>query len=584
VPPKAWTMIEQTVDVHRVMSADDANAVLGKQVGTELAPTFASPADGRYVRLIEDGETVGLITRLRPADRVRLRHLVTGYTYGDGVARQGRGNMSFVGVTFGYAPRRVMARQEGCRMTAFGRDDADGERFLEDLARELTDEFAELVPNQAAHDVEVLGSSVLTDWRMGETSLWTSGVINKANVLPYHRDGNNLNTWSAMPTIRYGMDGGRLHVPEYDLVFPCGDGDVTWFYGRGLVHGVTPMRERKPGAYRYSLVFYALKGMTSCTEYAAETARAHVRRTARERAEADSTRISAVEPQALVDLVEFAKIEKDAGDIEPWAELIRELHRAGHLDGEEALWLVALYNTYDDLASAWQVFRRWPSPQAWAEAPDRDEAASYPCTQERRGLRGGKVLQRHDSYVDQLAGLPQATWLKVPLTGRPGPDYRALMKHMRSVWGVGRQSAFEWAEFVEKVADWPVAAPDAELWESEGPRRALQRLYGNPAPTLGWLNAHAEKCRELLTEAGVELSWEDFETVICDFNVMRDGRYFPGRHLAALREEIETVGGDDSKLLLEAFKKITPHSDIAPGIDKSKLPIYRDTGRMVSLP
>jgi uncharacterized protein YodC (DUF2158 family) len=78
------------------------------------------------------------------------------------------------------------------------------------------------------------------------------------------------------------MDGGYLHVPEYGIVFRVDDGDVTWFCGRDLVHGVTPMTTRKKGGYRYTVVYYALAGMKDCRTYAEETAAGAQRRTERE--------------------------------------------------------------------------------------------------------------------------------------------------------------------------------------------------------------------------------------------------------------------------------------------------------------
>lgn len=290
--------------------------------------------------------------------------------------------------------------------------------------------------------------------------------------------------------------------------------------------------------------------------------------------------------RALEDLAEFARVEIEANDIEPWAELIAQLHTQGTLDLEQTAWLVALYNSYDDLGSAWNVARRWPTPQAWAAAPDRDQAAGYPCTQERRGLRGGRVLTRHASYLAQLDGQPQLEWLGIPIhaaAGRTADAFGLLTAHLRTVWGVGRQSAFEWAEFTTKTLGLPAIAGDAQLWESEGPRRCLQRLYGNPTPTREWLEQAAHATRDHLSSRGVWLSWEDFETVICDFNVMRDGRYYPGQHLAALLEEIRTCPPEDHPVLLEAWDAVVPRAwrRITPGINPRLRPLYRDTGQLI---
>jgi hypothetical protein len=126
------------------------------------------------------------------------------------------------------------------------------------------------------------------------------------------------------------------------------------------------------------------------------------------------------------------------------------------------------------------------------------------------------------------------------------------------------------AEFLAKVLDYPVHAPHAELWESSGPRKSLERLYGNPNPDVSWLNDAANHARGYLADAGVHLEWEDFETVICDFNVMRDGRYYPGQHLAFLKEEIINVDDPAQQAILwEAWGRLVPEKwqDIPPGIN-----------------
>lgn len=275
----------------RRLSREEATSLIGSDVGTALEPSFPGIRDGQTMRVydIDTGDLIGLVTRLDRPRRAALRAAVLSIKYGQNVARQGRA-MSVRGATFGFAPKKAMARQEGCRSTATTRDRPDVAAVLDDIAGELGRQFRELYPEQAAADETLVKGAVLDDWRMHEDSLWTSGVINQSTVLPYHRDGNNFDTWSAMPTLRFGMDEGRLHIPEYDLVFPCGDGDVTWFFGKGLVHGVTPMVPRRPDAYRYSVVFYSIQGMKNCRTFAEETRNANKARTARERAAAAAVR------------------------------------------------------------------------------------------------------------------------------------------------------------------------------------------------------------------------------------------------------------------------------------------------------
>lgn len=265
--------------------------------------------------------------------------------------------------------------------------------------------------------------------------------------------------------------------------------------------------------------------------------------------------------------------------------MLAELRRTS-LSAEDALWVVKLYNAFDDLGSAWSCYRLWPSPHAWAISPDYAVAGRYPLTNERRNLRGGKVLRHLADYVAHLAGDPQRSWLTRHLGVDASANWDRLCARMRRVWGVGRQTAFEWAEFAAKVDSVPVAAPDAMLWESEGPRRSLQRIYGNDRPTVAWLDARATETKAYLASEGIELAWEDFETVICDFNVMRDGRYYPGRHLAALTEEIGSLPLLDAELLGAAFDAVIPEPwcSITPGIDKAKLSVYRETGRIIEKP
>lgn len=284
----------------------------------------------------------------------------------------------------------------------------------------------------------------------------------------------------------------------------------------------------------------------------------------------------------LADLVTFARYEVEAADIEPWAEVLAAMRPVAGWDDERLLWAVKLYNAFDDLGSAMSVLAGCAAPVDWPRV-DRGSVARLPCSGERRNLRGGKVLQHLDSYVATLGGQSQMSWLReaVPDAADPAAAFLTLMPYLRRVWGVGRLTAFEWAEFATKVIGLPIEPPHAFLWESSGPRESLERLYGNDAPSVEWLDATAIECRAMLAANGVPLSWWDFETVICDFNVMRKGRYYPGKHLAMISEEIAGVAGRGlGALLREAFDRTVPPPwrDVPPGADKQLAQAYRDTG------
>lgn len=293
-----------------------------------------------------------------------------------------------------------------------------------------------------------------------------------------------------------------------------------------------------------------------------------------------------IDVKILNDLVRFARIEVASNDIEPWAAVIE----AVGLPWAQRNWLATLYNTHDDLHSAWNSMRLWPTPQAWGQAENRHRAAEFNCTQERRNLRGGRVLQRHASYVSLLGGMDEVSWMRAALDPRAseGENFRRLTAQMRTVWGVGRQSAFEWAEFAGKVMGLPVDAADGQLWDSSGPRRSLEVLFQMPNPSPAELDDAAHIARDYLFGEGIDLAWVDFETVICDFLVMRRGRYYPGRHLAALREEIWTLpDAEDRTRAKTAWFKVIPEpwSDIPlGGIDDAKQTVYRATGRIIDDP
>lgn len=191
--------------------------------------------------------------------------------------------------TFGYRPRAAINRQEGCSATAFARDDPWRESVLDDAAGRLQRFMADaLGQDLVAADRERL-SAIRPDWFLGESDLWTSGVINRSSRLPYHRDRFNFPTWSAMPVLRRGVTGGYLSIPEYDAVIECRDGHAILFPGYDLVHGVSPMDVHGDG-YRYSIVYYALRGMKDCHTAAEETARAQRVRSEREQKMADGLR------------------------------------------------------------------------------------------------------------------------------------------------------------------------------------------------------------------------------------------------------------------------------------------------------
>lgn len=270
-------------DVHtlqRVLTPDQAKALIGDDVPEKQA-TLTLP--GIYVDADTDAPVFVYLPM--PSMVAELREAVRGIRMGTTRRTTGVKNSS---TSFGMMPRRPFMKREACKSTAMSVDQPREHAVLVDLADVFTRMMLDLLPEHVTRDREYV-DKVLPEWRMTDEALWTSGVVNRSSTLPYHRDTANHPTWSAMPVVRRGMRGGYLDVPEYDAVCSCRDGWVTFFVGKHLVHGVTPMRALSKDAYRFSVVYYALQGMQDCFTAAVEQRRARQNRTTREDSMGDGT-------------------------------------------------------------------------------------------------------------------------------------------------------------------------------------------------------------------------------------------------------------------------------------------------------
>lgn len=267
----------------RVMDPKQASDLVGTRAAAcepTRALNLARGEDAVMVR-DEDGVCIAAVGRLDSGLIDDLHRLLP--TVNMSTTLRGATGYKNVSATFGYAARKPVLKREACRVAALNMNQPEVADTLQHTARWCGRWMADAIPEVVEHDKETL-KPVLPDWRLDEEegSLWTSGVINKDSPMPYHRDGSNFPTWSAMPVVRAGVRGGALSMPEHNLVFPCADGTVLFWWGQRLVHGVTPMRHLRRDAYRYTIVYYALRGMKDCATYARETALGQQRRTARE--------------------------------------------------------------------------------------------------------------------------------------------------------------------------------------------------------------------------------------------------------------------------------------------------------------
>jgi 2-oxoglutarate-Fe(II)-dependent dioxygenase family protein len=183
---------------------------------------------------------------------------------------------------FGYEPRKVL-RKDYCSVTSMLQDAPEAVLHLQAAAETVERYYRETNPVLYARHDEMARNKVRQEWRLSR--LFTSGIVNFNNPLPYHYDaGNFADVWSAMLVFKgAGVEGGQLAVPEYGLRFALPDHSLFMFDGQGLLHGVTPIVKTQPDSYRLSTVFYSLRAMWACLPPGQELARIRKVKTERER-------------------------------------------------------------------------------------------------------------------------------------------------------------------------------------------------------------------------------------------------------------------------------------------------------------
>lgn len=234
----------------------------------------AMEATVRSSTTVIDADTglAALVTIPFPADLGQYRRAARAYPIQANGTRRG-GGVANASRTFGYLARSGIFRRACCMACSGALEAPQAHEVICSAAGDLAAMLAELQPERAEADLQLVKANVHSDWLMTPTSPWSSGVLNRTSPLPYHRDRNNFPAWSAMVVLRRGVRGGHLHVPEYDIVVECRDGDVVYFAGSDLMHGVTPMTKTTPDSYRLTAVYYPVASMAGCLPFEEEVVR-----------------------------------------------------------------------------------------------------------------------------------------------------------------------------------------------------------------------------------------------------------------------------------------------------------------------
>lgn len=214
-------------------------------------------------------EGIPIIAYVRAPDAARtLPAVLKNIDYQASTRSSGLKTLSRV---FGFQPRVVM-RRDFCASTSLASTNPEVNKKLADVGIEITNLYEEMFP-EIAKKHRMLSQKVLNEWRM-PNSLFTSGIINKNNPLKYHFDAGNFNdVCSCMLGFRNGVAGGYLSFPEYDMALEISDNSLSMFDGQKILHGVTPIGTSNASSYRFTVVYYSLKGMWQCEPLSAEIAR-----------------------------------------------------------------------------------------------------------------------------------------------------------------------------------------------------------------------------------------------------------------------------------------------------------------------
>lgn len=185
--------------------------------------------------------------------------------------------------TFGYQPPVPIRRRYGCSRSVFNTQYPEAMDQIGQFCRVAEHVFR--THASEVHDITArkVRDAIAPAWLIAGTP-WSSGIINKTVSLPYHKDQANISTsWSAMLVCRKHVEGGYLHLADYDTYLAVPHGSISIFDGQSVTHGVTPLRIVHPGGFRYSVVLYAKSGMRKCCpDPAGEARRAALDATAAE--------------------------------------------------------------------------------------------------------------------------------------------------------------------------------------------------------------------------------------------------------------------------------------------------------------
>lgn len=224
-------------------------------------------ATNQVVALHDTGET-----QIASEIAQLLRHVHWNDASGSKTGQARLSGISVAHNNFGYVPPVPLRRRWGCSRCRFDAEFPQAAEAIYEFVYKAERKFREHAPDVYSTTAAAVMAAIPSAWLIRGTP-WTSGVINHTASLPYHRDSGNIKgSWSAMLGCRRGIEGGLLHLVDYDIYLAIPHGSISIFDGQSVLHGVTPMKAVEPDAFRFTLVTYAKSGMRQCAPNPAEEA------------------------------------------------------------------------------------------------------------------------------------------------------------------------------------------------------------------------------------------------------------------------------------------------------------------------
>lgn len=281
------------------------------------------------------------------------------------------------------------------------------------------------------------------------------------------------------------------------------------------------------------------------------------------------------------DFVTFHRLAVTVGDVDPvypvLAELVRDWPAAEQVEA------AVIYVAYYDLGSGLAAINARADGASLAHLP-----TVLPAATERRAHRDRRQLARHLTHLDDLR-CEHGTlhhFLRQPVAAAANPQqgWRRLREQLETIHGNGRWASYKTAEVLQKVAGWPVEAPDMGMAGASGPAHGLRMLGITGATHPNELEEAGVALTRALARTGLpgaELS--TVETTLCDFHALVEGRYYVGHDIDQMQAQLDRTPSLLTRAAYTARGDVLPAAYLGEiggwaGPNPARRRVYRDTG------